>query len=154
MTVFQDSLHDPNLRSDDLLSDNVRSDNVRPASPDSDAPVEFRLQPGERYGWWGDHEPEDAHEVAMVHGAVNDCRTKILLDIGASREVVWAGRGDRWVTKIIYASKSWPTAVKVVNISDKLIGIDTNTAIARIVEDGSFPRCGRFVRPGTRQYRE
>ncbi|GMF61148.1 unnamed protein product [Phytophthora fragariaefolia] len=43
------------------------------------------------------------------------------------REVVWAGRGDRWVTKIIYASKSWPTAVKVVNISDKLIWIDTGT---------------------------
>ncbi|GMF52897.1 unnamed protein product [Phytophthora fragariaefolia] len=213
-------------------------------SPDSDTPVEFRLQPGERYGWWEDHEPEDAHEVAMVHGAVNDCQTKILLDTGASvsmlsfdfarelklklrmhkqtkvsglggvptyisvhaeikitldprvvyifrlwvanigegvdvllgmnfmfsagvrlstreglvqlpdeetilmygghdrsrmgldipREVVWAGRGDRWVTKIIYASKSWPTTVKVVNISHKLIWIDTNTDIARIVD--------------------
>ncbi|GMF51935.1 unnamed protein product [Phytophthora fragariaefolia] len=84
MTVFQDSLHDPNLRSDNLRSRNVRSDNVQPESPDSDAPVEFRLQPGEHYGWWEDHEPEDAHEVAIVHGAVNDCRTKILLDTGAS----------------------------------------------------------------------
>ncbi|POM64869.1 Hypothetical protein PHPALM_19551 [Phytophthora palmivora] len=35
------------------------------------------------------------------------------------REVVWAGRGDRWVTRLIYAAKSWPVAVKVVNISDK-----------------------------------
>jgi Rod binding domain-containing protein len=41
-------------------------------------------EPGERYGWWEDHEPEDTHEVAMVHGAVNDVRTKILLDTGAS----------------------------------------------------------------------
>ncbi|GMF63169.1 unnamed protein product [Phytophthora fragariaefolia] len=70
------------------------------------------------------------------------------------REVVWAGRGDRWVTKVIYASKSWPTAVKVVNISDKLIWIDTGTDIARIVEYGFFPRYGRFVGPGTRQYQE
>ncbi|EGZ07519.1 hypothetical protein PHYSODRAFT_528984, partial [Phytophthora sojae] len=38
----------------------------------------------ERYGWWDDHEPDDAHEVAMVHGAENDCRTKIVLDTGAS----------------------------------------------------------------------
>ncbi|GMF57330.1 unnamed protein product [Phytophthora fragariaefolia] len=80
MTVFQDSSPD----STNLRSDNVRADNVRSEAPDPDAPIEFRLQPGERYGWWEDHEPEDAHEVAMVHGAVNDCRTKILLDTGAS----------------------------------------------------------------------
>lgn len=35
------------------------------------------------------------------------------------RDVVWAGRGDRWVTQIIYSAKSWPSAVKVVNVSSK-----------------------------------
>ncbi|OWY93253.1 LOW QUALITY PROTEIN: Aspartic protease [Phytophthora megakarya] len=33
------------------------------------------------------------------------------------REVVWAGRGDRWVTKIVYQARSWPVAIKVVNVS-------------------------------------
>ncbi|EGZ04820.1 hypothetical protein PHYSODRAFT_394802, partial [Phytophthora sojae] len=246
---------------------------------------------GESCDWWDDHEPEDAHELAMVHGAVNDCRTKIVLDTGASvsmlsfdfagrlklklrphkqmkvsglggaptyisahaevmitfgprvvyvfrlwvanigdgvdvllgmnfmfsagvrlstregliqlpdeetiqmcgepdrsrmgldlpvrpaemlflkpgrsaivridygesfpqREVVWAGRGDRWVTKIIYAAKSWPTAIKVVDISDKPVWIDTQTPVSRIVEYECFPRAGRFVRSGKRQYQE
>ncbi|KAE8877700.1 hypothetical protein PF006_g29900 [Phytophthora fragariae] len=35
------------------------------------------------------------------------------------RDVVWAGRGDGLVTKLIFASRSYPVAVKVVNISDK-----------------------------------
>ncbi|POM69924.1 Aspartic protease, partial [Phytophthora palmivora] len=52
------------------------------------------------------------------------------------REVVWAGRGDRWVTRLIYAAKSWPVAVKVVNISDKDVWIDNRTPVARIVEYG------------------
>ncbi|POM74611.1 Aspartic protease [Phytophthora palmivora] len=70
------------------------------------------------------------------------------------REVVWAGRGDRWVTRLIYAAKSWPVAVKVVNISDKDVWIDNRTPVARIVEYGFFPRAGRFVRPGSFAYRE
>lgn len=255
----------------------------------SDDSVEFRLDAGERYGWWVDHDMGDAREVAMVHGAVNNHRTPVLLDTGASvsilsfdfarklglklrsskvmkvsglggvptyitahaevkitlgprvvyviriwvanigegidvllgmnfmyaagirlcvreglvqlpdeetillcggpdkisylnlpvtpmqslylgpgreavvriqygqsnpqREVVWAGRGDRWVTKIVYASRSWPVAVKVVNISDRDLWIDTRTPVARIVEYGSYPS-GRFVRPGSRRYEE
>ncbi|POM66404.1 Aspartic protease, partial [Phytophthora palmivora] len=70
------------------------------------------------------------------------------------REVVWAGRGDHWVTRLIYAAKSWPVAVKVVNISDKDVWIDNRTPVARIVEYGFFPRAGRFVRPGSFAYRE
>ncbi|GMF60224.1 unnamed protein product [Phytophthora fragariaefolia] len=81
----------------------------------------------------------------------------VRIDYGQSkpqREVVWAGRGDRWVTQIIYAARSWPVAVKVVNISDKTVWIDSRTAVARIVEFGFFPKPGRFVRPGLRQYTE
>ncbi|POM66894.1 Hypothetical protein PHPALM_17174 [Phytophthora palmivora] len=70
------------------------------------------------------------------------------------REVVWVGRGDRWVTRLVYAAKSWPVAVKVVNISGKDVWIDNRTPVARIVEYGSFPRAGRFVRPGSFAYRE
>ncbi|POM75020.1 Aspartic protease [Phytophthora palmivora] len=58
-------------------------------------------------------------------------------------------RGDRWVTRLIYAANSWPIAVKVVNISDKDVWIDNRTPVARIVEYGFFPRAGRFVRPGS-----
>ncbi|EGZ16112.1 hypothetical protein PHYSODRAFT_334302 [Phytophthora sojae] len=43
------------------------------------------------------------------------------------REDVWAGRGDRWVTHLIYAARSWPVAVKVVNISDKDVWIHNRT---------------------------
>ncbi|GMF17877.1 unnamed protein product [Phytophthora lilii] len=245
--------------------------------PDWDGPVEFRLSPGERYGWWEDHESDDGRKVATVHGAVNNRRTEILLDTVVSlsmisldlarrlklrlnfckqlrvaglggvptiisartevkitlgprvvyilelwvgnigegldvllgmnfmysagvrlcaregmvqlpdeetvllsgrglsqrrqgldlpvtaheslylrpgehaiiriqygqsnpqREVVWAGRGDRWMTQIIYAVKSWPVAVKVVNISPRNVWIDTRTPVARIVEFGFFP---------------
>ncbi|POM74749.1 Aspartic protease [Phytophthora palmivora] len=61
------------------------------------------------------------------------------------REGVWAGRGDRWVTKLIYAARSWPVAVRVVNISDKNTWVNELSDVARIVEYGFFPRHGRFV---------
>ncbi|KAE8885155.1 hypothetical protein PF005_g29020 [Phytophthora fragariae] len=70
------------------------------------------------------------------------------------KDVVWAGRGDRWATKLIFASRSYPVAVKVVNISDKNLTISFQTPIARIVERDSFPMAGRFVRPGSRKYLE
>ncbi|GMF15389.1 unnamed protein product [Phytophthora fragariaefolia] len=60
------------------------------------------------------------------------------------RKVVWAGRGDRWVTQIIYGAKSWAVAVKVVNTSPRMVWIDTGTAVARIVEFGCFPSSGRW----------
>ncbi|OWZ09717.1 hypothetical protein PHMEG_00017538 [Phytophthora megakarya] len=70
------------------------------------------------------------------------------------REVVWAGRGDRWVTKIVYQARSWPVAIKVVNVSKRNVWIDMRAPLTRIVQYGSFPQAGRFVRPGTRVYRE
>ncbi|GMG16107.1 unnamed protein product [Phytophthora fragariaefolia] len=70
------------------------------------------------------------------------------------REVVWAGRADRWVTQIIYGAKSWAVAVKVENISPRMVWIDTGTAVARIVEFGCFPSAGRWVRPGRLKYNE
>ncbi|KAJ8519702.1 hypothetical protein ON010_g18049 [Phytophthora cinnamomi] len=82
----------------------------------------------------------------------------VRIDYGQSnlqRDVVWAGRGDRWVvTQIIYAARSRLVAVKVVNISDKTVWIDTRALVARVVEFGSFPVAGRFARPGLRRYKE
>ncbi|OWY98483.1 reverse transcriptase, partial [Phytophthora megakarya] len=57
---------------------------------------------------------------------------------------VWAGRGDRWVTQVLYAWKV-PAAIKVVNISDRIVTIDWRTEFARVVENGFFPRAGRYV---------
>ncbi|KAE9292695.1 hypothetical protein PR003_g24695 [Phytophthora rubi] len=69
-------------------------------------------------------------------------------------DVVWAGRGDRWVTQVLYGPQTWATAIKVVNISDRDLWIDTRTPVARIIEYGHFPTAGRFVRPGLRRYQE
>ncbi|OWZ10435.1 hypothetical protein PHMEG_00016716 [Phytophthora megakarya] len=43
---------------------------------------------------------------------------------------IWAGRGDRWVTQVLYAWKV-PAAVKVVNISDRISLIYENTISAK-----------------------
>ncbi|GMF42748.1 unnamed protein product [Phytophthora fragariaefolia] len=56
--------------------------------PESERLVELALRPGGRYGWWESHEAEDRCEVATVHGAVNNCQTKILLDTGASVSMI------------------------------------------------------------------
>jgi hypothetical protein len=49
---------------------------------------EMRLEPGERYGWWEDHDADGNRNVAAVHGAVNNHRTDILLNSGASVSMV------------------------------------------------------------------
>ncbi|OWY95930.1 hypothetical protein PHMEG_00033930, partial [Phytophthora megakarya] len=66
---------------------------------------------------------------------------------------VWAGRGDRWVTQVLYA---WNVlaGIKVVNTSDRIGTIDWRTEVAQVVENGFFPSAGRYVRVGTRRYRE
>ncbi|OWZ17308.1 Aspartic protease [Phytophthora megakarya] len=55
---------------------------------ESESPVKFSLRPGHRYE---NRETDDSHDVAMVYGAVNDERTKILLDSGASGSVTGFG---------------------------------------------------------------
>jgi hypothetical protein len=76
-TMIQDDLTYPERELPERL---------RPENPESS--MELELRPGDRYGWWEDHEAEGSHEVAMVHGAVNNCRTRILLATGASVSMI------------------------------------------------------------------
>ncbi|GMF29899.1 unnamed protein product [Phytophthora fragariaefolia] len=50
--------------------------------------VKTLARQGQRYGWWEEHTSDETKKVAMVHGAVNNCRTDILLDSGASVSVM------------------------------------------------------------------
>ncbi|OWY94803.1 hypothetical protein PHMEG_00035362 [Phytophthora megakarya] len=68
------------------------------------------------------------------------------------RELVWAGRGKNWVTKVLYSTRSWATAV--INVSDQNVWVDTRTPVARIVEYRQFPGQPGFVRPGNARYEE
>ncbi|OWZ04077.1 reverse transcriptase [Phytophthora megakarya] len=45
-------------------------------------------------------------------------------------------------------------AIKLVNISDRIVTIDWRTEVAQVLENGFFSRAGRYVRVGTRRYRE
>ncbi|OWZ05102.1 hypothetical protein PHMEG_00022874 [Phytophthora megakarya] len=72
----------------------------------------------------------------------------------SQREVVWAGREKRWVIEILFGVRSWATAVRVVNVSDRNVWIDTRTALAWIVEYGHFPKEPGFVLPGKIRYKE
>ncbi|OWY98487.1 hypothetical protein PHMEG_00030738 [Phytophthora megakarya] len=256
-----------------LYSVYQRSDDPIPeiSEPDSQDPLEMPLNPGQMDVWWENHEHGDMHGLATIHGAVNDSRTRILLDTGASvsnmsldlarrlklklrshrqinvsglggvttyittharvkitlgwsvvwvgnigegvdallgmnfmhsavklpdketvvmyddnpksrgmdlpesihlrpgqdaivriryghpnrqRELVWAGRGKTWVTKVLYSARSWVTAVKVVTVSDQNVWIDIRTAVARIVEYRQFPGQPGFIRPGKARYEE
>ncbi|OWZ13114.1 LOW QUALITY PROTEIN: hypothetical protein PHMEG_00013621 [Phytophthora megakarya] len=47
------------------------------------------------------------------------------------REVVWARRGKRWMTEILFGVRSWATAVRVVNVSDRNVW-NTRTALAAL----------------------
>ncbi|OWY99019.1 hypothetical protein PHMEG_00030056, partial [Phytophthora megakarya] len=70
------------------------------------------------------------------------------------QDVVWAGRGDQWVTQIVYGARSWAVAIKVVNVSDRDCWIEPRTPVARIAEYGNIPIVGQLVRPGLRRYME
>ncbi|OWZ12268.1 hypothetical protein PHMEG_00014601 [Phytophthora megakarya] len=70
------------------------------------------------------------------------------------QDVVWAGRGDLWVTQIVYGAPSWAVAIKVVNVSDRDCWIERRTLVARIAEYGNIPIVGQFVRPGLRRCME
>ncbi|OWZ14402.1 LOW QUALITY PROTEIN: hypothetical protein PHMEG_00012127 [Phytophthora megakarya] len=279
----QDNQQSMNVFDEDLLVESSLLDDAQSKFSDgSDITMrpEFRLRRGERYGWWHAHEQEESRKIALVHGAVNNFRTDILLDSGASVSMVslglarrlklklkygkqisvsglggvptnitasaevkitleprvvyvvdvwvvnigldvllgmnfmfsagvrlcvkeglvqlpdeetvllsgrglshvkhgmahgirpkytmylqpgecrtirlpafrklmrpstiWAGRGDRWVTQVLYAWKV-PAAIKVVNISDRIVTIDWRTEVAHVVENGFFPRAGRYT---------
>ncbi|OWZ01531.1 LOW QUALITY PROTEIN: hypothetical protein PHMEG_00027059 [Phytophthora megakarya] len=278
-------MHESNeiIYPEQLYSEYQRSDDPIPeiSEPKSQDPLEVPLKPGQRYGWWEDHEHGDMHGLATIHGAVNDSRTRILLDTGAfvsimsldlarrlklklrtHRQVKVSGLGgvttyitnharvkvtlgwsvvyvlNTWVgnigegvyvllgmnfmhsagvrlcireglvrlpdeeTVVMYddnpkscgmdlpvypeesihlrpgqdvivrtrydqsypqrqlvglgeeRTRSWATAVKVVNVSDQNVWIDTRTAVARIVEYGQFPGQPGFVRPGKVRHEE
>ncbi|OWY91504.1 hypothetical protein PHMEG_00039893 [Phytophthora megakarya] len=52
-----------------------------PFPPEPEGKPEFKLNPGERYGWWVENDrEEERRQCATVHGAVNNFRTQILLD--------------------------------------------------------------------------
>ncbi|OWZ07546.1 hypothetical protein PHMEG_00020048 [Phytophthora megakarya] len=67
-----------------------RSDDPIPeiSEPESQDPLEVPLKPGQRYGWMENHEHGDMHGLATIHGAVNDSRTRILLDTSASVSIM------------------------------------------------------------------
>ncbi|OWY98298.1 hypothetical protein PHMEG_00030967 [Phytophthora megakarya] len=63
-------------------------------------------------------------------------------------------RRKRWVTEILFGVRSWATAVRVVNVSDRNVWIDTRTALAWIVKYGHFPKEPGFARLGKIRYKE
>ncbi|EGZ09518.1 hypothetical protein PHYSODRAFT_522089 [Phytophthora sojae] len=72
-----------------LESHPVSRNNVfRGSAFEDEAPVEFTLNPGERYGWWADHDSDNQDAVALVHGAINNYRAHIILDSGASTTIL------------------------------------------------------------------
>ncbi|OWY92496.1 hypothetical protein PHMEG_00038474, partial [Phytophthora megakarya] len=86
------------------------------------------------------HPDETLHLQPSEHGIVRVRYGQT----NPQREVVWADRGDPWVSQVIYASKSWAVAVKVINISQSRLWLSTGTVVTRIVENGYFPQAGRF----------
>ncbi|OWZ19004.1 hypothetical protein PHMEG_0006811 [Phytophthora megakarya] len=57
--------------------------------PEREGIPEFKLNPGERYGWWVENDrEEERRQCATIHGAVNNFRTQILLDTGATVSMI------------------------------------------------------------------
>jgi hypothetical protein len=67
---------------------------------------------------------------------------------------VWAGRGDQWVTQLLYGPGGKPKAVKVVNVSDRIAQLHHRTVVACLVEENHIPIAERFVRPKSRKYHD
>ncbi|OWZ06663.1 hypothetical protein PHMEG_00021056 [Phytophthora megakarya] len=86
MNLVQDEIIYP----EQLYSEYQRSDDLIPeiSEPEYQDLLEVPLKPGQRYGWWENHEHGDMHGLATIHGAVNDSRTRILLDTGASVSIM------------------------------------------------------------------
>ncbi|POM59974.1 hypothetical protein PHPALM_31223 [Phytophthora palmivora] len=80
----------PSRIREDILNSKGDSKGAQPPLPaEPKGPAQFKLNFGERYGWWAHHdEKEDKQQVATVHGAVNDFRTQVLLDTGATVSMI------------------------------------------------------------------
>ena len=78
--------NDPTLPEDPTITSAHMEPSARPS------PLKFcRLLPGERRGWWSQHNYDRRTRIrAMVTGAVEDQRTRILLDTGANISMISA----------------------------------------------------------------
>ncbi|OWZ06608.1 hypothetical protein PHMEG_00021115 [Phytophthora megakarya] len=96
MTLIQDEIIYP----EQLYPEYQRFNKPDSGSSPAEAPVEVALGPGQRYGWWEDHDSENSYEIANVCGAINDRRTRMLLDTGASVSIVSLDLARRLSLKI------------------------------------------------------
>jgi len=72
----------------------------------------------------------------------------------SSQVQIWAGRGDQWVTQLLYGPGRRPKAVKVVNVSERIASLHHHTVVACLIERNYLPTGGRFARPKSRKYKE
>ncbi|OWZ07760.1 LOW QUALITY PROTEIN: hypothetical protein PHMEG_00019811 [Phytophthora megakarya] len=92
--VLQGGLADlPSNVREDILKGKDNSEKVHvsgpPLPPEPEGKPEFKLNPGERYGWWVENDREEVRrQCATDHGAVNNFRTQILLDTGATVSMI------------------------------------------------------------------
>ena len=87
--------HDGSAWEDWAVSSAAVERPTQPRGDGGDRPV--KLQPGERLGWWSAKKFDRRVRMrAMVMGAVNDKRTKILLDTGANVSAL----SESWARKL------------------------------------------------------
>ena len=87
--------HDGSAWEDWAVSSAAVERPTQPRGDGGDRPV--KLQPGERLGWWSAKKFDRRVRMrAMVMGAVNDKRTKILLDTGANVSAL----SESWAKKM------------------------------------------------------
>ena len=87
--------------------------------------MSFSLQPGERRGWWsGTQESSGRAGIALVHGAVCDYRTRILLDSGASTSILSLKLASELGLKLSFEDK-----LKVKGLGDVVSHITAKTKV-------------------------
>ncbi|OWZ09997.1 hypothetical protein PHMEG_00017218 [Phytophthora megakarya] len=67
---------------------------------------------------------------------------------------VWVGRGDRWVTLVVFSTKRVPVAARVVNISRRPVQVLPHTKVATLTDRDRLLLGNNFERPGSYQYDE
>jgi len=68
--------------------------------------------------------------------------------------VVWAGRGDQWVTQLVGPALTPPSPIRVTSVSGSEAVIHPYDVLARLLKPDAVPSAGRFVRRGTLRYQE